>query len=282
VFEPQLGVSLTVITKEVTPKALATVAASRIATLEITPGLFEGDEGAKLAALKATLAGGSVRAASVHALFGGAYDLSVPDDERQAEAVASAKAAVDFATELGAPIAVFHASAEPIEPAERPKRLERAAAALSEIGSKCREAGVRAAVEILPRSCLCNTVEEATALLDTVGEDCFGVCLDTNHLMDRYRELPDCVRTLGERLTTLHLSDYDGVDEKHWLPGKGVNDWAAFVGALRDVGYGGPFNYECTPRPDPPAPPGPPGAQPPGLAERISALEENFEWLSGL
>jgi hypothetical protein len=42
--------------------------------------------------------------------------------------------------------------------------------------------------------------------------------------MDRYRDLAHTVRQLGDSLSTLHLSDYDGIDEKHELPGKGVLD----------------------------------------------------------
>ena len=90
-----------------------------------------------------------------------------------------------------------------------------------------------------------------------------------NHLMDGFSTLPNAVRTLGGRLTTLHLSDYDGVDEKHWLPGRGVIGWPSFIAALRDIGYTGPFNYECQTEGE-------------TAGEKIRVLEENFDWLSAL
>ena len=65
--------------------------------------------------------------------------------------------------------------------------------------------------------------------------------------MDRWRTLPDVVRRLGARLMALHLSDYDGVDEKHDMPGRGVLHWKSFMQTLRDVEYDGPFNYETRP-----------------------------------
>jgi len=69
-----------------------------------------------------------------------------------------------------------------------------------------------------------------------------GFCVDVNHFM---RERPeDAIRKLGNRVWSLHISDYDFVDERHWLPGEGSNDWTAILQALEDVGYKGPFLYE--------------------------------------
>ena len=85
----------------------------------------------------------------------------------------------------------------------------------------------------------------------------------------RYRDLAEHVRRLGDRLIALHLSDYDGVEQKHELPGKGVIDWESFMQALRDVDYAGPFNYECKLEGDTPQ-------------ERVRSLEKNFKWLCRL
>ena len=43
---------------------------------------------------------------------------------------------------------------------------------------------------------------------------------------------------------SLHISDYDYVDERHDLPGNGVNDWQKLLPMLRDGGYKGPALYE--------------------------------------
>jgi sugar phosphate isomerase/epimerase len=87
--------------------------------------------------------------------------------------------------------------------------------------------------------------------------------------MHRYQELASDVRKLGDMLMTLHLSDYDGVDEKHWLPGRGVIDWKTFMEALRNIDYVGPLNYECQ-------------IDGETLQARIRSLEDNFEWLCNL
>lgn len=43
---------------------------------------------------------------------------------------------------------------------------------------------------------------------------------------------------------TLHVSDYDGIDEKHWLPGQGIVNWPEVIQALIETGYDGPFMME--------------------------------------
>ena len=269
-FQPKLGVSLGTLSQTLTDEVLQAVAESQIATLEIGAALFDDAANrAQMPALKAMLQQHAVRPMTIHARFGNAYDVSSLDEAIIPQALASAKAAIDLAQELGAPMIVMHASAEPITPAERQQRLRRAQTSFTQIGAWCRAAHKRVAIELLPRTCLGNTVEELLALLDGLDGDTFGVCLDTNHLMDRFRALPEDVRTLGDRLITLHLSDYDGIDEKHELPGTGVLDWRGFMQALRDIDYDGPFNYECKPAGE-------------TAAARIQTLEENFKWLSSL
>jgi sugar phosphate isomerase/epimerase len=262
--DPRLGVSLQTVSTTLTDELYAALDGSGIATVEIAAAYFACacDEAQKAPLLEALRRNG-IQAASIHALFGGAHDFSSPVDSIHQQAVATALCAVDLAVELGAPLVIVHASAEPLEPRERGARLEQARRGLLKIGDRCRRAGKRAAVEVLPRTCLGNTVDELLALLDGLDPTVFGVCLDTNHLMDRYETLPDEIRKLSGRLIATHLSDYDGIDEKHWLPGEGVVDWGAVMAALREIDYRGPLNYEAKL----------PGETP---AERVAALRESF------
>ena len=56
----------------------------------------------------------------------------------------------------------------------------------------------------------------------------------------RYRYL----RSLGGKIATVHISDYDFVNERHWLPLEGNIDWAELMKGLDDIGYNGAFMYE--------------------------------------
>ena len=267
-FDPKLGVSLQTVSATLTDELYATLDGSGIATVEIAAAYFgcACDEAQKAPLLEA-LRRNNIRVASVHALFGGAYDFSCMDDGMHQQAVATALSAVDLVVELDASLIILHASAEPLEPRERGTRLEQARRGLLKIGDRCRRAKKQVAVEVLPRTCLGNTVDELLDLLEPLDPNVFGVCLDMNHLMDRHQTLPAEIRRLGDRLIATHLSDYDGIDEKHWLPGEGVVDWQGVMAALAEVNYRGPFNYEAKL----------PGETP---VERVVALRGNFAWLA--
>ena len=147
---------------------------------------------------------------------------------------------VRVAASMGARIAVVHACLEPVEDADRAERLARAKesmAALADVGAA---EGVTVCVENLPRSCLGNTSAE---LADIVACDPrLRVCFDVNHLL--LESHADFLSRLGPLVATLHVSDYDFVNERHWLPGEGKIDWRALADVLDAIGYADAFNYE--------------------------------------
>jgi hexosaminidase len=182
---------------------------------------------------------------SIHVGYGGAWDISQTDETRRRRAVDLTRGTFAACRELGASIAVVHPSAEPIPEAERALRIAQARKSLRELTEAARPPGLRLAVEILPRTCLGNTSRELFEIIGDFDPSVVGACLDSNHANIR-EDLSDVVRTLGNRLLTLHISDNDGLDEKHWLPGKGIICWPEFIRALADAGYRGAFVYETS------------------------------------
>ncbi|MBR5679024.1 MAG: sugar phosphate isomerase/epimerase, partial [Clostridia bacterium] len=101
-------------------------------------------------------------------------------------------------------------------------------------------AGVTLCLENQPRTCLCRTSDEMLVFLSAIPDLC--VVFDTNHSLTE--DNVHYIRAVGEKIVSLHISDYDFIDEKHWLPLKGKNDWSGIVAALEEVGYAGRFLYE--------------------------------------
>ena len=149
---------------------------------------------------------------------------------------------VGIAASMGARIAVVHACLEPVADADRAERLARSKesmAALADVGAA---EGVTVCVENLPRSCLGNTSAE---LADIVACDPrLRVCFDVNHLL--LESHADFLSRLGPLVATLHVSDYDFVNERHWLPGEGKIDWNALADGLDAIGYEDAFTYELS------------------------------------
>lgn len=140
----------------------------------------------------------------------------------------------------GVGIAVIHPSGEPYRDDERAARLEASLEVISKLTDVATESGVVLALENIPRTCLCRTHDEMRYFLDNIPA--LRVCFDTNHCL--LEDNCDYIRAVGDRIVTLHVSDYDFTDEKHWLPGEGKNDWECIMRTLEEVGYNGRFLYE--------------------------------------
>ena len=141
---------------------------------------------------------------------------------------------------IGIRTAVVHPSGEPNDPKVRDELLKVCHESLLELADKAKEYGVGIAVEDLPRDCIGNCSDEILYL--TSGSDNLFVCFDTNHLLGQRNE--DFIKAVGSRIRTVHVSDYDFIDERHWLPYEGKNDWVKIVTLLDDAHYSGPFLYE--------------------------------------
>ncbi|MCQ6561637.1 sugar phosphate isomerase/epimerase family protein [Paenibacillus mendelii] len=177
---------------------------------------------------------------SIHIPYGTEWDPSSLDEAVREQVIRSVTRVLQYAQEWGIHTAVFHPSWEPIADAERPLRLETCRETLELLAVEAAARGIVLAVECLPRTCLGNSAEEMEYLLpDHPG---LGICCDVNHL---FKEAPEAfIRRLGSRIRTTHISDNDGIDERHWMPGKGIIQWAEVLSALEDAGYGNVFLYE--------------------------------------
>ncbi len=146
------------------------------------------------------------------------------------------------AAELGIHTAVIHASGEPIADKVRAASMEYATRSLSHLNELCAALGITLAVENLPRTCIGKNSDEILQLLAAVPG--MRLCFDTNHLMEQSHV--DFVKAVAPYLHTLHVSDYDFLNERHWLPGEGKVDWPQLIGALEAADYNGPLLYEVS------------------------------------
>ncbi len=173
---------------------------------------------------------------SVHLPFGRRLDISALDESERAQVIGELKLSVDLARGLGAQSLVIHGSSEPNEDESRPARLIACAKSLDELQAYA--GGMKLAVENLPRTCIGRAGWEVAEL----ARHCAGVCFDVNHLLiEDHKAFMDAAE---KRVITTHLSDYDGVDERHWLPGMGIVPWKTVHDRLIAAGFEGPFLFE--------------------------------------
>ena len=173
---------------------------------------------------------------SVHLPFARELDISELDEAKRTAIIKELTRDIELARSLGAKTLVVHGSSEPNPDEERPARMVACAKSLDELQAIAGDMAL--AVEDLPRTCIGRTGEEMAVL----GKHCAGVCFDVNHLLRESHET--FMRHAAKLVITTHLSDYDGVDERHWLPGMGVVPWKQVYDGLMAVGYTGPFLFE--------------------------------------
>ncbi len=90
-------------------------------------------------------------------------------------------------------------------------------------------------------------IPELHEVIDAVGADNFGICLDTGHTNVQGIPMAEAVRQCGDRLIATHIDDNHGVTDEHSEPFRGTIDWESGVAALREIGYEGIFNLEISP-----------------------------------
>ena len=77
---------------------------------------------------------------------------------------------------------------------------------------------------------------------ESLWHKAYDVWLKENHGHEFPLDL--FIRNAGSRIITTHLSDYDFVDERHWVPGDGKINWREFYTLMEEAGYTGPYLFE--------------------------------------
>ncbi len=180
---------------------------------------------------------------SYHLPFGESVDISSASEEIRAKAVETCLGLIDKACGIGIKRFVVHPSYEPIADTARALRMSQAKRSLKALAEYAEGREAVICVEDLPRSCLGHNVGEMLELLS--ADERLRVCFDVNHLLAEFKDTHrDFVEALGDKIETVHLSDYDFVDEKHFFCGNGNINWDELIGLLENAGYCGPFLYE--------------------------------------
>lgn len=182
----------------------------------------------RIDAMKKTIDSTDMKVWSVHLPFSRTLDISVSNDSLRRENVAFMAKMIRRSAIFSPQRLVLHPSSEPIADEERERRIACAIESIRELKPAADAAGVMLCIENLPRTCLGNTPEELVRIVDAVPG--VYICFDTNHYVKG--TTTHFIETAGERIRTVHMSDFDFENECHWLPFEGDVEWAAF---LRDM-----------------------------------------------
>lgn len=165
------------------------------------------------------------------------------DDAEREFTFENTKKLIDMLSKCGIEIVVIHGSLR-VLPEERQARLDIFVDYIKRLCDYCKPLGIKVAVETLKPRCIGNGLKEHLYIMKKANRDNLGICFDSNHLLEE--DNLEFIKGVGEYIITTHLSDFDGVDERHWYPGRGINKWREIVELLSQNGYNGPYVFEVS------------------------------------
>lgn len=167
-------------------------------------------------------------------------DISTPDISVRKEALEIMGENIRQLSDLGVDKFVVHPSLPLPEGADRNERKLCSMDTLSKLADIATECGAVIAVEDMVKVCLANSVEELSEIIS--ANDKLRVCFDVNHLLNNTHE--EFFEALGDKIATVHISDYDFVQERHAFPGYGKIDWPKLHSLFVKYGYTGVWMHE--------------------------------------
>lgn len=190
-----------------------------------------------------------------------------PDREAREAAHTHLRRVVDAAGRLEVGLVCTFAGADPHRPLD--ENLEEFRRVWPPLVDHAEERGVRIAIENCPMvfdrarwpggTNLAYCPAAWDAIFEAIPTPGLGLNLDPSHLVWLQIDPERAVRDYAPRILHVHAKDTEiGRDQLHrrsilslgvgWqtgrIPGRGEIDWRRFLGALRDVGYGGVISVE--------------------------------------
>jgi sugar phosphate isomerase/epimerase len=157
-------------------------------------------------------------------------NLLHPEKGRRIDAMDEIKRALEAAEHIPLRNLVVHLGERDDE--WSPRTIEYALTALEHLGAFARPLGVRLLVENLLSDP--TMPEHLVTILEMGRLTNVGVCLDLGHAHITVGTA-DAVRTLGDRIATVHVHDNHGMKDEHLWPGSGTIDWPATAKALKSL-----------------------------------------------
>lgn len=114
--------------------------------------------------------------------------------------------------------------------------------AMERILRRAQELGVLVAVENTRKP------EYFDRVLAEFDSPYLGVCYDSSHDWLYQSEQTEILYKWSKRLFTVHLSDNDGQEDRHWLPGEGIIEWDRVKTALQSNIRSGCLTLEVFPK----------------------------------
>ncbi|MBI4765317.1 MAG: sugar phosphate isomerase/epimerase [Deltaproteobacteria bacterium] len=146
--------------------------------------------------------------------------------------------ALEYCRKHDIPILVVHVGKGSSPPPPTQTGLQ----ALEGLVARAEKLGVVLAIENT------RSPHHADFVLSGIQSDHLGLCYDSSHDFISGHSPCELLRKWGDRLLTTHLSDNNGRNDDHYLPGDGCIDWELVRDAFPGDRYSGSIMLEVVPQ----------------------------------
>ena len=190
--------------------------------------------------------------------FEGWFDVAPESDLDSARAMELIRKWIDLFTAIGIRLGVLHMGGSYLKVAGWPDDavFERRVETLTRIAEYAAGGGITICLENMsfPNSDV-ETVEQISTFASASGASNVAVCLDTGHALTMGVDCAEFILQAGGLVRALHIHENGGFSDDHELPyERGTIPWDRVLDALREVAYGGLFNFEASSQPWHPLP----------------------------
>jgi len=178
-------------------------------------------------------------------------DVAHPDESRREADRATLARHMNYCASLGVNYVVIHPGGRGYTTDEELSTVvEHNVSAFKLLAEQAGEKGLKIGIENMfeppgrNERVFGSAVDELLDLIAAINSPAVGIAFDTSHANVEGIDLPAAVREFGDLICCTHISDNDGSDDQHLMPGGGSIEWPPFIAALREVAYDGLFNLE--------------------------------------
>lgn len=164
------------------------------------------------------------------------------DEEFRRYSVKQIEESFEAFAAIGAEVVVVHLNAQSDYTREtHQSSLAKSLQSLHELSPKAKSAGIKIAMENLPRHETTRPGHSMAELQKLIADfpEHVGLCMDIGHTVISGHDPVSELRIAADRLFTLHLHDVDGKNDRHWVPGKGIINWKEFIAELDKINFSG-------------------------------------------
>lgn len=175
---------------------------------------------------------------NIHAPFCASNDLWSESQLARKEIIKKHTTWIEDCAKYRIPIMVMHLT----EGEETPGPNKYGIESMLLLSKVAEDLGVKIAVENTRRE------DNVPFVLSKIPSAHLGFCFDSSHANLGQRVDALLLREYGERLITTHLSDNDGMVDRHWIPGNGRIDWKRLGELFPSRSYRGSLTLEVCPK----------------------------------